>query len=80
KKVTGDIYNTTNDAGLKVDAAIRSMGDQTYDEAFKALKAKSVDPTNNTWEKLRFGLETSGVQSAIGALLSVGASVATKNP
>lgn len=80
KKITGTIYNTTSNIPLKTIARIKSLGDDTYDEAYSALVAKSKDPNNSRFEKIMYGLQDSGVQSAIGALLAVGTTVLLKNP
>ncbi len=80
KKVTGAIYENTSNIPLKVIARVKSIGDDTYDEAYSALVAKSKDPNNSRFEKIMYGLQDSGVQSAIGALLAVGTSYLTRNP
>lgn len=80
KKITGTIYNSTSNIPLKVIARVKSIGDDTYDEAYSALLAKSKDPNNSRFEKIMYGLQDSGVQSAIGALLSVGTAYLTRNP
>jgi len=80
QKVTGAIYNTTSNLPLKAIARVKSIGDDTYDEAYSALVAKSKDPENSRFENIMYGLQDSGVQSAIGALLAVGTSYLTRNP
>lgn len=80
KKITGTIYESTSNIPLKTIARIKSLGDDTYDEAYSALVAKSKDPENNRFERIMYGLQDSGIQSAIGALLAVGTSVLAKNP
>lgn len=80
QKITGAIYNTTSNIPLKAIARVKSLGDDTYDEAYSALVAKSKDPENSRFEKIMYGLQDSGVQSAIGALLAVGTSYLTRNP
>jgi len=80
KKVTGAIYENTSNIPLKTWARIKSIGDDTYDEAYAALQAKSKDPNNSRFENIMYGLQDSGVQSGIGALLAVGASLLTRNP
>lgn len=80
KKVTGAVYENTSNIPLKVIARVKSLGDDTYDEAYSALVAKSKDPNNSRFEKIMYGLQDSGVQSAIGALIAVGTSYATRNP
>jgi len=80
KKVTGAVYSATSNVPLKIYASIKAIGDDTYDEAYSALVAKSKDPNNSRFEKIMYGLQDSGVQSAIGALLAVGTSYITRNP
>lgn len=80
KKITGGIYKATSNVPLKIWAGVKAIGDDTYDEAYSALVAKSKDPNNSRFEKLMYGLQDSGVQSAIGALLAVGTSYLTRNP
>jgi len=80
KKITGAVYENTSNIPLKVIARVKSIGDDTYDEAYSALVAKSKDPENSRFEKIMYGLQDSGVQSAIGALLAVGTSYATRSP
>lgn len=80
QKITGAVYNATSNIPLKIYAGIKAIGDDTYDEAYSALVAKSKDPNNPRWEKILYGLQDSGVQSAIGALLAVGTSYITRNP
>jgi hypothetical protein len=80
KKITGAIANNTSNIPLKAIAAIKSVGDDTYDEAYSALLKKSKDPNNTEFEKIMYGVQDSGVQSAIGALLSVGVSLLTRSP
>ena len=41
---------------------------------------KSQDPNNSRFTRIMYGLQDSGIQSAIGALLSVGVSYLTRNP
>ena len=80
KKVTGAIYENTSNIPLKAIARVKSLGDDTYDEAYAALVAKSKDPNNSRFEKIMYGLQDSGIQSAIGALLAVGTSYVSRNP
>ena len=80
QQVTGAVYNATSNLPLKTIARVKSLGDDTYDEAYSALVAKSKDPENTRFEKIMYGLQDSGVQSAIGALLAVGTSLVTRNP
>lgn len=80
KKVTGQIYEKTSNIPLKAIARVKSLGDDTYDEAFAALQAKAKDPNNSRFEKIMYGLQDSGIQSAIGALLAVGTSYLSRNP
>lgn len=80
KKVTGTIYKSTSNLPLKAIAAVKAIGDDTYDEAYAALQAKAKDPNNSRFEKIMYGLQDSGVQSAIGALLAAGTAYLTRNP
>lgn len=80
KKITGTVAGSTSNIPLKTVAAFKALGDDTYDEAKAALMAKRNDPNNPRWEKILYGVQDSGVQSAIGALLAVGTSYLTKNP
>lgn len=80
KKITSTIANTTSNVPLKVIAGIKALGDDTYDEAYSALLKKEKDPNNTQFEKIMYGVQDSGGQSAIGALLSVGVSLLTRNP
>lgn len=79
-KITGSIYEGTSNLPLKLIARFRAMGDETYTEARDALIAKRNDPNNNQFEQILYGVQDSGVQSAIGALLAVGTAYLTKNP
>lgn len=80
RKVTETVYKNTSNLPLKAIASIQAMGDKTYDEAYQALLAKSKDPENPAWQRILYGVQDSGVQSAIGALLAVGTSYVTRNP
>jgi len=53
---------------------------EKYKSRLDPLIAESVDETNPRWQKILYGVQNSGVQSAIGALLSVGTSYLTRNP
>jgi hypothetical protein len=59
-------------------------GTESNQEKFKSrldpLLAESVDETNPRWQQILYGVQNSGVQSAIGALLSIGTSYLTRNP
>lgn len=80
KKITGGISKATSNVPLKIWAGVKAIGDDTYDEAYSALLAKEKDPNNSRFEKIMYGLQDSGVQSGIGALLAVGASYLSRNP
>lgn len=80
QKITGTVARSTSNVPLKAVALAKSVGDETYEEAKEALLAKRNDPNNTRFEKILYGLQDSGVQSAFGALLSVGASYLTRNP
>jgi len=80
QKMTSTIEEGSSDLPLKIYARLKSLGDKTYEEARDALLEKRNDPNNSRFEKIIYGVQDSGVQSAIGALLSVAVSFATKNP
>lgn len=80
KKVIGSISEKTSNIPLKTVAKIKSIGSQTYDEAYNALLAERNDPSNPTWQKFLYELQDTGIQSGIGILLSVGTAAATRNP
>lgn len=55
-------------------------GSENYKERLaEQMKAKS-DPTNTRFENILYGVQDSGIQSAIGALLAVGVSTLARNP
>lgn len=73
KKVTSFIGENSSNLGLKFSAARTAMnpfGDQTYSEALDELMKKRTDPNNNMLEKVVYGIQDSGLQSAIGVLLN----------
>lgn len=74
KKVTGTIAEQSSNIPLKLYARIKSAGDDTYDEALSALMAERNDPTNPRWQRLLYGIQDSGAQSAVGVLLTLAAS------
>ncbi len=78
RKITNAVAENTSNIPLKTWAAVKSIGDETYDEAYSALLAKSKDPSNTRFEKILYGLQDSGVQSAVGVLLGLGATVASR--
>lgn len=73
KKITSFIGENSSNLGLKYSAARTAMnpfGDQTYSEALDELMKKRTDPNNNMLEKVAYGIQDSGLQSAIGVLLN----------
>jgi len=80
KKITGQIYSKTENLPLKAVARLQSLGDSTYEEAKKNLEASWGDPQNQAWQRWLYGVQNSGVQSAIGVLLALGAGVISRNP
>jgi len=84
RAITGFIGENSSNVPLKGVALLQSIGNTTYDEAYKNLMAERNDPTNPTWERWLMGVQDSGFQSAIGVLLSLGTGVlagaATRNP
>jgi len=53
---------------------------EQYNQNLKYAIDKSNDRNNPRWQKILYGVQNSGVQSAIGTLLSVGTTLATKSP
>ncbi len=80
KAITGEVAKDTSNLPLKLVASIKAIGDDTYDEAYSALMAERNDPTNPRWQKILYGIQDSGPQSAIGTLLAVGTSLLSRNP
>lgn len=78
KKITSFVANKSSNIPLKAYASIKALGDQTYDEAYKALQEKAKDPTNSTAEKIFYGVQDSGVQSLLGVLLGLSVSAVTR--
>ena len=70
----------TGQISLKDFANIREISDKAYEEAYAAFLTERNDPENPTWQKFLYELQDTGVQSAIGILLSMGTSYLTKNP
>lgn len=79
-KATGTAAKSTSNFPLKGIAAVKAIGDNTYDEALSALIEGRNDPTNQRWQKLLYDVQDSGAQSAIGVLVSVGTSFLTRSP
>ena len=80
KKTISTISEKTSNIPLKTAARIKSIGDQTYDEAYNTYLAERNDPENPVWQKFLFELQDTGIQSGIGILLSVGTAAVTRNP
>lgn len=78
KKITSFVANKSSNIPLKAYASIKALGDQTYDEAYKALEEKAKDPTNSTAEKIFYGVQDSGVQSLLGVLIGLSVSAVTR--
>jgi len=78
KAIGDDIYDQSF-SSLYKDLSFTD-GSKNYEENKAELIAKSKDPNNSRFEKILYGLQDSGVQSAIGALLAVGTSYLTRNP
>lgn len=82
KKITGTVAEATSNIPLKTWARLKAIGDDTYDEAYASLlkerKEKIADPNTSYFTKLRYQVEDSGVQSALGILLGLGVSAATR--
>lgn len=78
KNITGFVARNSSNIPLKAYATIKALGDQTYDEAYKALEEKSKDPNNTFAEKIFYGVQDSGVQSALGVLLGLSLTAVTR--
>jgi len=71
RKVISEVAGKTDDAGLKFISSIEALSpSKTYKEAYEAWKKKASDPNNNELEKILYGLQSAGPQSAIGVALS----------
>lgn len=80
KKLVGSVSEGSSNIPLKLAARVSAIGDQTYEEAYGAYLAERNDPENGAFKQFLFELQDSGPQTAIGALLAIGTSVATRNP
>lgn len=80
KKVISTVSEQTSNIPLKIAAGISSLGDQTFDEAYSAYLAERNDPSNPVWQKFLYELQDTGIQTAVGALLALGTSIATRSP
>lgn len=80
RKVLSFIGEKTSNVPLKAIASLKSLGDQTYDEAYAALEQDRMNPENGAFKSFLYELQDSGVQSGIGVLLSLGATYASRNP
>lgn len=78
KEVTGWISRNTSDLPLKAVAGLRALGEETYDQAYASLEAGKNDPTNPYWQKILYGVQDSGVQSAVGVLVGLSLSILSK--
>lgn len=70
----------TGKISLKDFANIREIADREYEEAYAAFLTERNDPENPTWQKFLYEVQDTGVQSAIGILLSMGTAYLTKSP
>lgn len=80
KKVISTVSEKTSNIPLKTLARVQSIGSKTYEEAYNAWLSERNDPANPTWQKFLYELQDTGVQTAIGAILSIGTAAATRNP
>jgi len=67
-------------SGSSILARIKSLGDDTYQEAYDKYQKASENPDNPEWKKFLINIGNTGPQTAIGVLLSVGLTNATKSP
>jgi len=79
-KITGEVAKSTSNLPLKAIARVKAIGDDTYDEALSSLMEWRNNPESPRWQKLLADVQDSGAQSAVGVLLSVGASFITRSP
>jgi hypothetical protein len=80
KAVIKGVSGATSNLPLKTMAAFQAIGDKTYDQAYSAWLSERNDPANPTWKKFLYELQDSAPQSAIGVLLALGTSAATRSP
>lgn len=80
KKAISETSKRTSNVPLKVISRIQSIGNKTYEEAYSAWLAERNDPDNPTWQRFLFELQDTGVQTTVGALLSVAVTAATRSP
>lgn len=80
RKVISEIGEQTSNIPLKVAARFKAIGDDTYEEAYSAYLKERNDPSNGAFTKFLYDLQDSGPQSALGVLLSLGVTFATKSP
>ena len=80
KKVISEVSEKTSNIPLKTMARIQSIGGKTYEEAYAAWLAERNDPENPVWQQFLYELQDTGVQTAIGALLSIGTAAVSRNP
>lgn len=78
RKVIGAIGEGTSNVPLKTIASLRSLGDETYDEAYTAMLKARNDPTNPAWQSFLYDLQDSGPQTALGVLLAIGTTYAAR--
>lgn len=84
RAIIGNVAEGTSNWGIKGLARLRALGDESYEEAFRAWKTEREDPENPTWQKFLYELQDSGTQSALGMLLTYGTAITvgalTRNP
>lgn len=79
QKVIGEIAETTSNMPLKGFASIKSIGNDTYEQAYQALLDDRNNPENGTFKKFMYELQDSAPQTAIGVLLAVGTGYLTRS-
>lgn len=84
KKITGTVSDKTENLPIKTLARFIAIGDSTYEEARDAMIASAdatiADEETSRWKKWLLQVEKGGAQSLLGVVLSVGSSLATRNP
>jgi hypothetical protein len=80
QKTISTIADKTSNIPLKVAAGFKAIGDNTYEQAYTAYLKERNNPDNGAFTQFLYELQDSGPQSAIGVLLSLGVSYASRNP
>jgi len=74
KKAMVGLAEATSNIGLKYQAAkiaIEPFDKRSYNDAYKELLARRNDPNNNFVTRVAYGVQDSGLQSAVGVALNL---------